>query len=102
MNNGILSARASEEGFERLLTKLDAGLSEPEVDLETQEIQAPGLSAALSSEPVRRTKLLNGWDDPDLPASYDREIAAFAEADAAWRPWARLDEGSAERRPSRS
>ena len=39
-------------------------------------------------DPVRRMRLLNGWDDIALTESYRDRIAAFKAADRARRPWA--------------
>ena len=42
-------------------------------------------------DPVRRTKLINGWDDIDLTQSHAEDIAKFREQVAAERPWIFLD-----------
>jgi hypothetical protein len=39
-------------------------------------------------DPVRRMRLLNGWDDIALTENYCDRIAAFKERDRAARPWA--------------
>jgi 3-isopropylmalate/(R)-2-methylmalate dehydratase small subunit len=58
------------------------------VDLEQQTILCGGRSRRFSIDPVRRTRLLNGWDDIALTASYLDRIAAFKAEDRARRPWA--------------
>jgi 3-isopropylmalate/(R)-2-methylmalate dehydratase small subunit len=88
VNNGLLPARVPEAVLEDLIAALEHGLAEVAVDLEAQSIRAGDRAMAFAIDPVWRTKLLNGWDDLDLTASYAREIAAFAAADAARRPWA--------------
>ncbi|GGK17442.1 3-isopropylmalate dehydratase small subunit [Salinarimonas ramus] len=90
-NNGLLPAVVSEEDAERLLFALEAGLEELVVDLEAERIEGAGEPIAIMIDPVMRTKLLNGWDDLDMTLSRADEIAAFAEADATRRPWARPD-----------
>ncbi|HEX8663796.1 MAG TPA: 3-isopropylmalate dehydratase small subunit [Beijerinckiaceae bacterium] len=93
VNNGLVPARVPEAEAEELIAALEQGLAEVAVDLEAQSIRAGDRAVAFAIDPVWRTKLLNGWDDLDLTASYSREIAAFAAADAARRPWTvpRLD-----------
>jgi 3-isopropylmalate/(R)-2-methylmalate dehydratase small subunit len=39
-------------------------------------------------DPVRRARLLNGWDDIALTESFRDRIAAFKASDQAARPWA--------------
>jgi 3-isopropylmalate/(R)-2-methylmalate dehydratase small subunit len=43
---------------------------------------------AFSIDAVRRTRLLNGWDDIALTESYRDRITAFAADDRIRRPWA--------------
>ena len=59
------------------------------VDLEQQTIACRGETLRFTIDPVRRTRLLNGWDDVAMTESYVSEIAAFKAADRARRPWAR-------------
>ena len=86
-NNGLLPARATEDDVERLLRLLQDGLPALTVDLQACRVQAGAETAPFTVDPVARTKLLHGWDDLDLTASYGAEIAAFAERDQALRPW---------------
>src|SRR5262249_5151027 len=55
------------------------------VDLERQTIQCGDQSFRFAIDPVRRTRLLNGWDNIALTESYMDEIAAFKRADRARR-----------------
>ena len=87
VNNGLLPAAVEEAEAERLLLWLAAGGRELTVDLELGMVEADGISARFAVDPVFRTKLLNGWDDLDLTASYGAEIARFAETDRDQRPW---------------
>lgn len=88
VNNGLLPARIAEEDCEVLLALLQSGVSELTVDLDACTITAPSLEATFEVEPVWRTKLLNGWDDLDLTASFTETIRAFTDADRLLRPWA--------------
>ena len=88
VNNGLVPARVPEAEAEALIAALERGLAEIAVDLEAQSVRAGDRVMAFAIDPVFRTKLLNGWDDLDLTASYAQEIAAFAAADAVRRPWA--------------
>jgi 3-isopropylmalate/(R)-2-methylmalate dehydratase small subunit len=57
------------------------------VDLEQQTIVLANLTCGFTIDSVRRTRLLNGWDDIALTQSYRDEIAAFKAADRQRRPW---------------
>ena len=59
-----------------------------EVDLEEQTIKAGNYVVPFTIDPARRMRLLNGWDDLDLTATYKDKIEAFAARDKAERPWA--------------
>jgi 3-isopropylmalate/(R)-2-methylmalate dehydratase small subunit len=87
VNNGLLPARLEEADAERLLQLLQDGLGALTVDLRECRVQAGAEAVPFQVDPVFRTKLLNGWDDLDLTASYGAEIASFAARDAAARPW---------------
>lgn len=87
VNNGLLPARVSEEDAEEMLALLDNGLEQMFVDLETCEIRAANHVFRFEIEPVWRTKLLNGWDDLDLTASYGSDITRYVEADRQRHPW---------------
>ena len=88
--NGLLTAIVADDAAAALTRLLDETPDAPvTVDLEQQTIECGGESWRFSIDPVRRTRLLNGWDDVALTESYLREIAAFKTADRARRPWAR-------------
>ncbi|MBO0757677.1 MAG: 3-isopropylmalate dehydratase small subunit, partial [Bradyrhizobiaceae bacterium] len=57
------------------------------VDLAGQTILCSGRTYEFSIDPVRRTRLLNGWDDIALTESYRDRIAGFKAADRTARPW---------------
>ncbi len=86
VNNGLLPAQVSEEDAERLF----GALSRPApatVDLEACEISVGGIAVPFRIDPVRRLKLMNGWDDIDLTRSLTAEISDFRAKIAALRPW---------------
>ncbi len=85
--NGLLAAVVSEADIATLLDAVD-NTGRAEVDLETCTIRAGNHTVAFTIDPVRRTKLLNGWDDLDLTQSYRAQIEAFAAKDRVARPWA--------------
>jgi 3-isopropylmalate/(R)-2-methylmalate dehydratase small subunit len=85
--NGLLAATVSEADAETLLAHL-AGPGALTVDLEACTVTAEAAVMPFAVDPVRRLKLLNGWDDFDLTAARAAEIAAWAARDAAARPWA--------------
>ena len=96
VNNGLLPARVEESEAEALIEGLLAGGRELLVDLDACRIEAGGRSIGFAVDPVWRTKLLNGWDDLDLTASYGEAIAAFAAKDQLSRPWAVPNESPAD------
>jgi 3-isopropylmalate/(R)-2-methylmalate dehydratase small subunit len=58
------------------------------VDLEEQTIVVGNRTYKFTIDPVRRMRLLNGWDDIALTESYRDRIAAFKTKDRTARPWA--------------
>jgi 3-isopropylmalate/(R)-2-methylmalate dehydratase small subunit len=89
VQNALLTAVASDEDAAEIRAALAGtpGL-ELTVDLERQTILCAGRTFAFSIDAVRRTRLLNGWDDIALTVSYRDRIAAFAVEDRIRRPWA--------------
>lgn len=86
--NGLLAAPVGEAEAEALLAALAAGPAEITVDLGACTITFGAATIPFTIDPVRRQKLLNGWDDLDLTQARAAEIAAFAARDAQARPWA--------------
>jgi 3-isopropylmalate/(R)-2-methylmalate dehydratase small subunit len=89
VQNALLTAIVPEEETAEITAALmeKPGL-ELTVDLERQTIVCEGRTYAFSIDAVRRTRLLNGWDDIALTGSYGDRIAAFAAEDRIRRPWA--------------
>src|SRR5262245_30639669 len=89
VQNGLLTAIVSDDEAAALIRLLG---EQPTrcltVDLEEQTIQCGDQTFRFAIDPIRRTRLLNGWDNIDLTESYSDKIAAFKTADRARRPWA--------------
>jgi 3-isopropylmalate/(R)-2-methylmalate dehydratase small subunit len=89
VQNGLLTAIVSDDEAAALIVTLGEKPERPvTVDLEQQMIQCGGRTLRFAIDPVRRTRLLNGWDNIALTESYMDKIAAFKVADRARRPWA--------------
>ena len=87
--NGLLTAIVSDADAATLIVTLHAKPDETvSVDLEGQTIACAGKTYQFSIDPVRRDRLLNGWDDIALTMSFQDQIAAFRAADRTRRPWA--------------
>src|SRR5882762_1025446 len=84
VNNGLVAAIVSEEDIEKLLSAVEQ-TGKAEVDLEEQTIKSGNYVVPFTIDPARRMRLLNGWDDLDLTATYKSQIAAFAAKDKAER-----------------
>ena len=93
INNGLLPAQVSDAAATALLDALGDGTADVAIDLENGTIVLAGMTVTFTLDPVRRTKLINGWDDIDLTASLAEEIRAFRGRDATARPWAVPDAG---------
>jgi 3-isopropylmalate/(R)-2-methylmalate dehydratase small subunit len=94
VKNGLLPALVTEAQAaglaEFLATANDPRLA---VDLEACTITAGPLTIPFTIDPVRRTRLLNGWDDIDLTRARTPAIAAYRAARAAAEPWAMAPPG---------
>jgi 3-isopropylmalate/(R)-2-methylmalate dehydratase small subunit len=87
--NGLLTAMVTDAQAAALTAALEEALEQPMiVDLEAQTIACGNLSYGFIIDPVRRTRLLNGWDDIALTESHHDRIARFKASDRALRPWA--------------
>jgi 3-isopropylmalate/(R)-2-methylmalate dehydratase small subunit len=89
VQNGLLTAIVADDEAAEIMAALT---HMPEltvtVDLEQQTILCGNRSYRFAIDPVRRKRLLEGWDDIALTASYREQIAAFRVGDRARRPWA--------------
>jgi 3-isopropylmalate/(R)-2-methylmalate dehydratase small subunit len=88
VQNGLLTAAVPDEVAAELMSKLTATPGTPvTVDLEQQTISCGNHSYGFTIDPVRRLRLLNGWDDIALTESFSDRIAAFKAADRTRRKW---------------
>src|SRR6516164_1548106 len=89
VQNGLLTAVVSDADAAELMAALTRT---PElrvtVDLAQQTIVCGNRSYAFTIDPVRRQRLLEGWDDIALTQSFRDRIAAFKADDRSARPWA--------------
>jgi 3-isopropylmalate/(R)-2-methylmalate dehydratase small subunit len=89
VQNGLLTAIVSDDEAAEIMAAL---VRTPElpltIDLEQQTILCGNQSYAFSIDPVRRMRLLNGWDDIALTESFRSQISAFKTSDRTRRPWA--------------
>ena len=91
VKNGLLPARVSEEDAATLQAWLEsANDTQLQVDLGSCTIAAGGQTIPFTIDPVRRTQLLNGWDDIDLTRERAAAIAHFRTARAQAEPWAMM------------
>ena len=89
IQNGLLTAIVSDADAAEIMAKLEQAPELPvTVDLEEQTILCGNRAYDFTIDPVRRMRLLNGWDDIALTESYRDRIASFKAADRARRPWA--------------
>jgi 3-isopropylmalate/(R)-2-methylmalate dehydratase small subunit len=89
VQNGLLLAAVTDAEAAELLATLSATPEVPlTVDLEQQSILCSNRSYTFAIDPVRRMRLLNGWDDLALTESFRGQILAFKANDKTRRPWA--------------
>ncbi len=89
VQNGLLTAVVSDEDIAEMTAALTQTPDMPiTVDLEEQAVVCGNRTYKFTIDPVRRMRLLNGWDDIDLTESYRERIAVFRTKDKSERPWA--------------
>ena len=89
IQNGLLTAIVSDADAAEIMAKLEQAPELPvTVDLEEQTILCGNRAYDFTIDPVRRMRLLNGWDDIALTESYRDRIASFKATDRERRPWA--------------
>src|SRR5882672_3175838 len=89
VQNGLLTAIVTDDEAAEIMAALVATPELPlTVDLEQQTILCGNRSYTFSIDPVRRMRLLNGWDDIALTERFRGQILAFKTSDRARRPWA--------------
>jgi 3-isopropylmalate/(R)-2-methylmalate dehydratase small subunit len=89
VQNGLLTAIVTDAEAAEIMAALHETPELPlTVDLEEQRIVCGNRTYSFTIDPVRRARLLNGWDDIALTESFRDRIAAFKAGDRAARPWA--------------
>ena len=89
VQNGLLTAIVTDDAAAEIMEMLNRTPDRPvTVDLEQQTIVCGNRTYSFTIDPVRRMRLLNGWDDIALTESYRDRIAAFKAADQGKRRWA--------------
>jgi 3-isopropylmalate/(R)-2-methylmalate dehydratase small subunit len=89
VRNGLLTAIITDKEAAEIMASL---VQMPElpvtVDLEQQTILCGNRTYKFTIDPIRRVRLLNGWDDLALTENYCERISAFKADDKMKRPWA--------------
>jgi 3-isopropylmalate/(R)-2-methylmalate dehydratase small subunit len=89
VQNGLLTATVGDtdaaEMMEFAARNPDLPLT---VDLDQQSIIGGNRTYKFTIDPIRRMRLLNGWDDLAVTQSYRDRITAFKADDRVKRPWA--------------
>src|ERR1700733_4775216 len=89
VQNGLLTAAVPDDMAAELMAQLATTPGTlVTVDLEQRTITCGNHSYGFAIDPVRRLRLLNGWDDIALTESFSDKIAAFKAADRIDRTWA--------------
>jgi 3-isopropylmalate/(R)-2-methylmalate dehydratase small subunit len=89
VQNGLLTAIVSDDVAAEIMAALTRTPELPlTVDLEQQQIVCGNRTYAFSIDPVRRMRLLNGWDEIALTENFSDRIATFKALDRTTRPWA--------------
>jgi 3-isopropylmalate/(R)-2-methylmalate dehydratase small subunit len=89
VQNGLVTAIVTDDEAAEIMATLQGAPEIPvTVDLEEQTVVVGNRTYKFTIDPVRRMRLLNGWDDIALTESYRDRIAAFKAKDRTARPWA--------------
>jgi 3-isopropylmalate/(R)-2-methylmalate dehydratase small subunit len=89
IQNGLLLATVTDAEAAEIMETLERTPELPvTVDLEEQTIVCGNRTYNFTVDPVRKMRLLNGWDDIAMTESYRDKIAAFKARDQSERPWA--------------
>ena len=89
VQNGLVTAIVTDDEAAEIMETLNRAPDLPvTVDLEQQTIACGNKFYNFTVDPVRRMRLLNGWDDIALTDSFRDRIASFKAGDRSRRPWA--------------
>jgi 3-isopropylmalate/(R)-2-methylmalate dehydratase small subunit len=89
VQNGLLTATVGDNDAAEMMEFAARNPDLPlTVDLEQQSIIGGNRTYKFTIDPIRRMRLLNGWDDLAVTQSYRDRITAFKADDRVKRPWA--------------
>jgi len=89
VQNGLLTAVVTDQEAAEIMESLAQMPELPvTVDLDQQIILSGNRTYKFRIDPIRRMRLLNGWDDLALTENYRDRISAFKVEDKMKRPWA--------------
>ena len=89
VQNGLLTAVVTDNEAAEIMASLTQMLDLPvSINLEQQMIVCGNRLYNFTIDPVRRMRLLNGWDDLALTENYRERITAFKAIDKSQRSWA--------------
>ena len=89
VQNGLLTAVVTDQEAAEIMESLAQMPELPvTVDLDQQTILSGNRTYKFRIDPIRRMRLLNGWDDLALTENYRDRISAFKVEDKMKRPWA--------------
>jgi len=89
VQNGLLTAVVTDNEAAEIMASLTQMLDlSVSINLEQQMIVCGNRLYNFTIDPVRRMRLLNGWDDLALTENYRERITAFKAIDKSQRPWA--------------
>ena len=89
VQNGLLTAVVTDQEAAEIMESLAQMPELPiTVDLDQQTILCGNRTYKFRIDPIRRMRLLNGWDDLALTENYRDRISAFKVEDKMTRPWA--------------
>src|SRR5262245_49438708 len=89
VQNGLLTAVVADDEAAAIMAALvETPQLQVTVDLDQQAVVCGNRTYGFSIDPVRRARLLNGWDEIALTDTFRGQIAAFKTHDRSRRPWA--------------
>jgi 3-isopropylmalate/(R)-2-methylmalate dehydratase small subunit len=89
VQNGLVTAIVTDADAAEIIASIEqTPRLRVTVDLEQQMIVCGNHTYRFHIDPVRRERLLNGWDDIALTQNYGDRIAAFKAKNHGERPWA--------------
>ena len=86
--NGLLTAVVSDDAATEIAAAVEAAPDLPvAVDLENRQIRLSTKIWEFATDPSRRERLLNGWDDIAMTQSFKSQITAFRSRDKDAHAW---------------